>query len=224
MLSDVKDGAYGVAMTQPDWSARLVKVIAGEVRRRRVACGMSAQQLADACDKIGYPIPRSVLANLESGRRETISVPELLVLAHALDVAPILLLFPLGIEDVAEVRPGTWASTWDAAEWFAGRRETPPALPTGDTDDGVAARPVYRDPVKFYEQLDRAISAHRRAMANAQRWRERSKTENGDVAEALELAEEQAGAAMAQLSALRNQITGAGIKLPMRVFTAEDEQ
>ena len=57
---------------------------------------MSVQKLADVTDELGMPIPRSVLANLESGRRETVTVAEVLVLAAALDVAPIDLICPSG--------------------------------------------------------------------------------------------------------------------------------
>lgn len=107
-------------MTQPGWSERLVKVIAGEVRRHRLARDLSAQQLADRCAELGHPIPRSVLANLESGRRETITVPELLVLARALEVPPVLLLFPLGRVEQMEVLPGRDVATWPALLWFTG--------------------------------------------------------------------------------------------------------
>lgn len=86
---------------------------------------MSAQQLADRCAELGLPIRRSVLANLESGRRETLSVAELLVLAKALEVAPILLLFPLGYQETIEVVPGEEVPVPDAAMWFTGEMSWP---------------------------------------------------------------------------------------------------
>lgn len=82
---------------------------------------MSTQQLAKACEQLGHPIARSVLANFENGRRLTVSVPEIYVLAHALDVSPALLLFPLGREETVETSPGKEVPTWDALKWFAGR-------------------------------------------------------------------------------------------------------
>ncbi|MFE2132271.1 helix-turn-helix domain-containing protein [Streptomyces sp. NPDC059466] len=111
-------------MTQPpapDWSARLALGVAREVRRHRQAQGLSAQQLADRCAQIGMPIQRSVLANLESGRRTTVNIAELLVLAHALDVPPGVLLFPVGYEQQTEVLPGGYAEPGFAVEWLAGR-------------------------------------------------------------------------------------------------------
>jgi transcriptional regulator with XRE-family HTH domain len=107
-------------MNQEEWSAGVTRVIADAMRRRRKQLGMSAQQLADACAGVGMEIPRSVLANLESGRRTTITVAELLVLARVLDIAPILLLFSLGETEKVEVLPGKQVETWRAMEWFDG--------------------------------------------------------------------------------------------------------
>lgn len=84
---------------------------------------MSAQQLADACDALGHPVPRSVIANLESGRRETITVAELLVLARALEVPPVQLVFPLGSTEEVEILPGRRVATDDAMLWFTGRHD-----------------------------------------------------------------------------------------------------
>jgi transcriptional regulator with XRE-family HTH domain len=106
---------------EPDWSARLAFSVAREVRRHRQAQGLSAQQLADRCAQIGMPIQRSVLANLESGRRTTITVAEVLVLAHALNVPPGVLMFPAGHEVQTEVLPGAYTEPGSAVDWLAGR-------------------------------------------------------------------------------------------------------
>ncbi|MEU7581964.1 XRE family transcriptional regulator [Streptomyces sp. NPDC041068] len=107
-------------MTQEDWSVRLGQRIAGEVRRFRRHRGMSAQQLSDRCAELGMPIARSVLANFESGRRPTLAIAELLVIAQALRVPPVTLAFPVGFEEEVEVLPGQTASTFEAARWFTG--------------------------------------------------------------------------------------------------------
>jgi transcriptional regulator with XRE-family HTH domain len=81
---------------------------------------MSAQQLADRTAELGMPIPRSVLANLESGRRETVSAAELIVLAAALNVAPIELICPTGYDEQAEILPGRMVDSLSAVRWFTG--------------------------------------------------------------------------------------------------------
>lgn len=81
---------------------------------------MSAQQLADKTDELGMPIARSVLANLESGRRETVSVAEVLVLAAALGVSPIELMCPVGFDEQTEMLPGRMMDPLAAMRWFTG--------------------------------------------------------------------------------------------------------
>lgn len=107
-------------MEQQPWGPATVKSIAKEVRRRRQALKMSTQQLADACAAQGFPIKRTVLSNLESGYRETITVPELIVLAKALEVAPIQLVYPIDAEPEVEVLPGHSVPTERAMLWFTG--------------------------------------------------------------------------------------------------------
>lgn len=81
---------------------------------------MSGQQLADATAALGHSVPRSVIANLESGRRETLSVPELLVLARALEVPATQLVFPVGSAEEVEILPGRSVSAEEAMLWFTG--------------------------------------------------------------------------------------------------------
>ncbi|WP_075662273.1 helix-turn-helix domain-containing protein [Streptomyces acidiscabies] len=118
-------------MTQPptpEWSTRLALSIAQEVRRHRQAQGLSAQQLSDRCTELGMPIQRSVLANLESGRRTTVTVAEVLVLATALNIPPGLLLFPVGYAEVVEFLPGRQVDTLDAVDWLSGGKPLPSGI------------------------------------------------------------------------------------------------
>jgi transcriptional regulator with XRE-family HTH domain len=52
---------------------------------------MSASALADATEGV---ITRDTIANLESGRKRVIDIAELIVLAKALGVAPLSLIYP----------------------------------------------------------------------------------------------------------------------------------
>ena len=124
MFVAVKPARYSALVTQndDDWSARVARLIAREVRRYREdrQPKMSMQQLADRTAELGMPIPRSVLANLESGRRETVSAAEVLVLAAALDVAPIELVCPVGFDKQTEMLPGRMMDPLAAMRWFTG--------------------------------------------------------------------------------------------------------
>jgi hypothetical protein len=71
------------------------------------------------------PIPRSVLANFESGRRGTVSVAELLVLAGALDCPPVELIVPLAPDGAVELLPHRLSSAREADAWFTAPRRCP---------------------------------------------------------------------------------------------------
>ncbi len=81
--------------------------VAHAVRRRRDDLGWSARRLAEECERLGAPeLTAAVIANIEHGRpdqqgrrRREVSVDELLVLAYALAIPPLLLLVPLGDRD-----------------------------------------------------------------------------------------------------------------------------
>jgi transcriptional regulator with XRE-family HTH domain len=122
-LRNVNPNCYRVVVTQANWPERLTRVIAAEVRRYRQERKMSTQQLDDKTAELGMRIPRSVLANLESGRRDTITAAEILVLAAALDVPPALLLFPIGRLELMDALPDLPLPPWQAFEWFTGERE-----------------------------------------------------------------------------------------------------
>ncbi|MGE9696702.1 hypothetical protein ACQKFA_23465 [Streptomyces sp. CH6] len=110
---------------------------------------MSAQQLSDLTAEVGMRIPRSVLANLESGRRGNVGVHELLVLAAALNVSPGQLLFPVGYGDSVEVLPGSSTDPLVAIHWLGGKRLAP-RLKASVSNSPVAA-------LEWHESLVRQI-------------------------------------------------------------------
>lgn len=110
----------------PEWVDQVMQTIATEVRRRRKELRMSAQDLADRCADLGHPIPRNVIANMESGRRATLPLVDVLVLAAALDAPPILLLYPLGhVKRVQQLPLTDPVETWEALRWFTGDSDAP---------------------------------------------------------------------------------------------------
>jgi hypothetical protein len=56
----------------------------------------------------------------QAGRRETVSIAEVLVLAAALDVAPIDLICPVGFDKQTEMLPGRTMDPLSAMRWFTG--------------------------------------------------------------------------------------------------------
>ena len=93
-----------------------------EVRRLRGKdhAKMSAAGLADRTAALGHPISRSVIADLEIGRKKSLDVAELLVLAQALQVAPVQLVYPDLPKGDVEVLPGRFVESHEALQWFSG--------------------------------------------------------------------------------------------------------
>lgn len=98
------------------WSAQ----IGTRIRTLRDAAGLSAQKLSDKCDELGFPIPRSTIANIESGRKEAIPVHEVAVLAAALGAPPAALLFPLDESITVPVLPSVGLNPIEGWMWFSG--------------------------------------------------------------------------------------------------------
>ncbi|NBE51176.1 helix-turn-helix domain-containing protein [Streptomyces boluensis] len=108
-------------MTPDQWSAAFTGRIAQRLRHSRKAAGLTMAEVAQGCAARGLPeLTEHSLKNLESGRKASISVADVVVLADVMDVPPVTLLFPLGSSATVEVLPGRELSTWDAVAWFTG--------------------------------------------------------------------------------------------------------
>ena len=112
--------------------------VADAIKKRRPG---SAQDLADKTAELGYPISRAQIANYESGRKKNLDIAELLILAAALDIPPVLLLFPSFPVGTVELLPDDREATgYQAVRWLAGER----ALPARriDRERGISEEPV----------------------------------------------------------------------------------
>jgi len=95
---------------------------------RRLRRTRTAQWLADRTKELGYPLTRTVISDLEVGRRRYVTVPELIVIARALDTAPVALLYPYPYidGDKIQVLPAPEGEEprllpkIDAVQWFSG--------------------------------------------------------------------------------------------------------
>jgi len=208
VLAVVKSSGYSALVTQDDdWPARVARLVAREVRRyrERRQPKMSAQQLADRTAELGMPIPRSVLANLESGRRETVTAAEVLVLAAALDVAPIDLLCPVGFDEQTEMLPGRMVDSREAVRWFCGDQKLEM---TGDA--AVLRRP------RWDEHSNMSLLAEHDSLTG--RWDSRlASTTRAALDEQAALA---ARAALEARAALDEQVTEARAALDEQVTEA----
>lgn len=187
-----------VIVEQSEWAAALSKAIAREVRRHRQARGMSAQQLADACAELGMSaLQRTVISNIENGRRANLTVAEVAVLAEALGVPPAALMFPAGHVEEVEVLPGKTVTPLEAADWWYGADAA--------EDSDLSLMRIHRDLERRIRGLYRGI--WEQAIADY-RWH--SEPDGPEAQAARALAQELTD----QLHTLREEIASRGLVLP----------
>ncbi|MFG2629709.1 helix-turn-helix domain-containing protein [Streptomyces sp. NPDC048473] len=167
----------------PEWVDRVQANVAGEVRRRRKEMGWSAQELADRCEQLGHPIPRNVIANMESGRRAGLPLVDVLVLAAALETYPACLIFPVGyVEQTQELPFEQLVPTWDALRRFTGEQDVP-GLDAGLVPDFEVHASLVGTALAALDEEEQARFAVRAATSRAQQEEaERKRTDYADRA------------------------------------------
>lgn len=167
----------------PEWADRIKANVAGEVRRRRKEMGWSAQELADRCEELGHPIPRNVIANMESGRRANLPLVDVMVLAAALETYPACLIFPVGyVEQTQELPFQSLVPTWDALRRFTGEEEVP-GYDAGLVPHFELHSSLVRTALAALEEEERARFAAKTATSRAEKEEaERRRTKYADQA------------------------------------------
>jgi transcriptional regulator with XRE-family HTH domain len=125
------------------------KAIAARIKELRRSRGWSAAHLAKEMAAVGVPWDRSIVANLELGRRASVSVQELFALAYVLGVAPVHLVVPPA-DDEQEYRivPNELpVSVVDTRAWIRGQR------PLGDRRTYFSEMPAS----EFYPEAFRRL-------------------------------------------------------------------
>jgi transcriptional regulator with XRE-family HTH domain len=159
-------------MTQErSWPAELTHATGRAIRRYREKRRMSAEQLAESISTLGLRYTRTQVSNLESGRRESITVGEVLAFAAVLEVPPALLLFPIGTDNPVTILPGQMTNPWMAYQCFIGeyvlsRAVAGPGASSaerqllGDTPMWIPKLPDRDNPIAIYRQHDNALMAY----------------------------------------------------------------
>jgi transcriptional regulator with XRE-family HTH domain len=116
----VTEEAKTFDMTRAGWFGNAVSW-------RRKALKMTANELSRRTAELGYAVSRNAIAKIEGNLRSgKIDVAEVLVLAAALDVPPVLLLFPqVSTEGGGDVVPGLFTKDDEAVRWVSGQASLP---------------------------------------------------------------------------------------------------
>lgn len=113
-------------MSESERQATARYVLARHLSTVRSRVGLdSAQELADRVQALGGRLDRAAISKIESLSRN-VSLDEALLLAAALDVAPVHLFFPLNDDAEVEIAPSLKpVRTADARAWFRGQAPLP---------------------------------------------------------------------------------------------------
>ncbi|MDL9944269.1 helix-turn-helix transcriptional regulator [Gordonia sp. ABSL11-1] len=115
-----------------DDTTPLALAMGAAIRATREAQSLSAVKLSALTEEVGHRIHRVAIGKMEEGEREP-TVTELIVLARALRVPPLELIYPNLPDGFAEAWPGHVERAFTAAQWFSGE------LALVDEPDGSAS-------------------------------------------------------------------------------------
>ncbi|WP_227469828.1 helix-turn-helix domain-containing protein [Mycobacteroides abscessus] len=160
----------------PDsWAEREAHRLAREVYRLRGK--RSAQWLAARTKELGHEVSRSVISDLENGRRRYVTTAELVILAAALDTSPVTLMYPGPYSDSVEFLPEREVPEFDAAQWFSANGWSQELASAFDGDFGFAWR---TDQLRQWRRLAELEDARARVTARAELDRDRDQIEMYD--------------------------------------------
>jgi transcriptional regulator with XRE-family HTH domain len=100
------------------WPDEVTARMAAEIKRLRGE--RSGQWLSDRTAELGHRVSRSTISEIETGRRKSITITDLIILAVALHVPPIRLLYPDLPDGMTEFVPGKEVTSIEAVQWFSG--------------------------------------------------------------------------------------------------------
>lgn len=119
-------------------ASSVTDVIAARVRALRQAQRLSGAALAERLNAYGIDWNRTTVAKLETGRRESLTVAELLALALVLGVPPVLLIADPRSDALIPVAEGVTSNPWRALWWLTGWTTLGPEEGTPTQPDAAA--------------------------------------------------------------------------------------
>jgi hypothetical protein len=215
-------------------------VIAAQIKKHRERLGLTRDQLAEECAKLGAPqLTFAALTNVETGRkhpktgqrRRQVSVDELLVLSYALAVPPLLLVFPLGELDEIPAPPH-WKGIHPRAAWKWAMGEQAPGYVRADGkphadnsrigDEGPTRFDAWRRvvwPIELHQLLSDATEAYLKATGQLTHLESIGQSKSDEANHASDVRQHH----LNQIARTLEEMMTAGLSVPSyRADTAED--
>lgn len=122
----------------------------------------TGQWLADRTAELGVKMTRQTITDLENGRRRYVTTAELAVLAAALNVPPIALLYPgPDYGEYVQVLPGVLTPTIQAVQWFSGLRDHGFILAPSGAEE-ARTRADYRESIRELQLWRELVDVQRK--------------------------------------------------------------
>jgi transcriptional regulator with XRE-family HTH domain len=132
------------------------QAVARQVRAIRERRRMTAAKLAEEMTRVGVKWDRGTVAKLETGRRENVSVAELLALAAVLSVSPVWLLVPTVDDAPYKATPTQTEPAQVVRNWIRGDRPLPGTDWRLYVAEGPSEWGMYLSPEEWEEHVDLA--------------------------------------------------------------------
>jgi len=146
---------------QLEWAARIGKA----VQARRKELDLTASDLALRTKQLGYPMTRSTIARIENNHRAgKMDVAEVAVLAMALGIPPVMLLYPGLPHTSYRYLPTGQHYAIEALRWFTGESGSYFAENVGVKGEDIESA---IQPLALSRQFHRAELARRHALSAA---------------------------------------------------------
>ena len=142
----------------PAWQADLAGRIGRAVASRRTKLLLTTASLSERTKKLSYPISSSVITKIETNERGgRIEVAELLVLAAALELPPMVLLFPSFPGGSEQILPGLTGTSEAGVRWVSGTDGLPgPVNSDSDSERGLYATSSLDAAINLVESVNEA--------------------------------------------------------------------
>lgn len=132
-----------------------------ELRRER---GWTKTDLSRRVSNLGRPMSLDVITEIEKSAR-ALDIDDIIVMARALNVPPILLIFPVGKDAHCQLAPAEpTQETWASVEWFVGGRPYSPVAEAVESDAFEKATTMLRR----YQEYSRCIDRWKKAIRQMQ--------------------------------------------------------
>lgn len=111
------------AMQSNEWVEAFSKQVGRGIDQARG--DRSDQWIAERTKELDHPLSRTAVSEYRRGVRKSMPVTDLIILAAALEVPPVAILFPDLATAPTEVLPGEALPSIEAVQWFTGEQGKP---------------------------------------------------------------------------------------------------